>query len=194
MTCRRAGGRRARDRGLLPRPRGLTLIELLASLALLCLITVASAGFVHGVLLASAASTETLQWNQAAGAVLDSIGDDLVAGDFDPVGDRARDDPRVTVTQSLQGSALEIRSRSASLGPCVRRYAVEGGRLVIGTRPARDQRAQSIRGPVSAPALGHVTGFDAGVDPPRRILWVKIIGESSRAAARTFAFPPEESP
>lgn len=64
--------------------RGITLVETLASVALMAMVTVASAEVLSTVAALSRASAKKMQWEAAACRTLDAIGCDLSACDLNP--------------------------------------------------------------------------------------------------------------
>lgn len=176
---------RARCRG------GFTLLEVLGSLALLSLIAGAGLAVCQSVLRSTGGYMERDAWGRAAVALLDSIAADLNAGDFDPIGDRARGLARVRVLRATEVGAfdeLRIRTRDPGHGACDRRYIVGDGRVSV---QACDRvRARSG---VVASALGSVDAVEIEIltDPP--LLRVRLQGRG-RTVSRLYALTKEDVP
>ena len=136
-----------------PRVRGLTLVEVIASLALLGALATACAAILPIATRASGQAVHDTAWRRAAESLLDSIAADMACGDFDPIGDRARAEPRITFERSGRDSALDVRTRTPEAGSCRRRYAIAGDRVVVTTRPlarcGRPRARSTVRGSVA---------------------------------------------
>ncbi|MCH8271202.1 MAG: prepilin-type N-terminal cleavage/methylation domain-containing protein, partial [Planctomycetes bacterium] len=131
------------------RRRGLTLIELLAAVAILAAISIATSSLTLSATRIHATASSSVRWDAAAHAVFDLIGEDLGTGDL-----TMRD--RVEVTEGV----LRITTRSVSVnpdvpgGPAEHTYRLDGNRLV------RERRVADARGEVR-PAFR---------EPPRLLL------------------------
>ncbi|MCH8271523.1 MAG: prepilin-type N-terminal cleavage/methylation domain-containing protein [Planctomycetes bacterium] len=90
------------------RRRGLTLIELLAAVAILAAISIATSTLTLSATRIHATASSSVRWDAAAHAIFDLIGEDLGTGDL-----TMRD--RVEVTKGI----LRITTRSVSVNPDV---------------------------------------------------------------------------
>lgn len=177
----------------LPRVQGLTLVEVIASLTLLGALATACATILQIATRASDQAAHAAAWRRAAESLLDSIAADVTSGDLDPIGDRARGEPRITLEPSRRDPALDIRTRTPDAGSCRRRYAIAGDSIVVTTRPLTGPAApyQSSNGVV---ALGHVHQFEARwVADPHRLL-VSLRGAGSAAVTRVIVVDDEVLP
>lgn len=180
-----------RTRPRAPAPTGLTLVEVLASLSILCLIVITGGALCRSIVTNAAAESARHRWTRAASALLDSIALDVLQGDFDPVGDRARADPRVRVEGQSPDLALSIRTRDS--GPVHRRYALDRGRLRTTTgslasgSPADQAAAWST-------ALDGVVRFEPALDPSGSRLRVRIHGPAGLIAERSYTLEPGSAP
>lgn len=176
--------------------RGLTLIELLASLALLTAIAAACLGVVQTTSRAAAEATHAATWSRAAEAMLDSVAADLASADLDPIGDRARGDPRVRVNTDGRSVSLLVRTRDPVLGPCLRRYATAGELIQVSSNVLTG--ARSLPQPMVPPSERSTTAlaarFDASIDDRRGLLRVTVLGAGTRRVGRVFRLDPEHTP
>ncbi len=119
------------------RQQGMTLVEVLVSLGLLSVLMLAVVSWtqVSGRELASA--VEPARWERAAAAVLQSIQDDLLIGDFQGKDDET---PRVRI----DAGQLVIPTRRGSYpgGPLLREYAMDraAGTLIVTERTSVNRR------------------------------------------------------
>lgn len=97
---------------------GMTLIELLAALAILAAVSVAAASWTVSATRTSASVSRQLTWERSAIAALDLIASDLNTGDLRRVADDAK----------VDNDHLRILTRE--VGPAEHEYALDEGRLV----------------------------------------------------------------
>ena len=160
------------------RGRGLTLIELLAALALLGMLTIALASWTQTTLRVSARTSREQPWLSAADAALARIGEDLLVGDFEP--------------------PPPGRGKSTSVPP---RVVASANRLVITTREVgavldhayilERFRHRLVRrsGDSQSLLLGDVGEFNCSVDDEKKLLTVTIASTTGLIRTRRFALP-----
>lgn len=101
------------------RRRGITLVELLATLSLLTIMSVVSVSWMTTVLRAQSRSTSQADWHRASIAVLDLIGQDVLTVDRLDTGNRSRT-PRIVV----EDNTPRIRTRNDN-GVGTQRYILD---------------------------------------------------------------------
>jgi hypothetical protein len=173
--------------------RALTLVEVLASLALLSGVAAASVALVQSSGRTAATGARRIAWDRAADAVMASIAADLAIADLDPVGDRARGDLRVRVVDRERPS-LAIRTRSAAGQPQVRSYILEGDRLLVKSEIAGAAPADLSIGDRQAVALGDVATLLVRLDADGGTLQVTIERTSGACRAASFAIDSRAHP
>lgn len=167
--------------------RGLTLIELLASLGLLSVLVVVCVSWVASSLRKQGWLTERARWDRAAYAVLDMIERDLLAIDELDPDLRARRVPRV----SEEEVALRIRSRDRGwLGVIEYRWD-ERAQTLIRKHLGRQEPSSVI------PLLGQLADFEVEVVPtsdtqPYPRLQVTLADGQGWAIGRMFVLSEED--
>jgi prepilin-type N-terminal cleavage/methylation domain-containing protein len=162
---------------------GLTLIEVLAALALLGFLAVALSSWlqVTGAFVNAAAAT--VPWEAGAEQVMQRVQEDLLVGDF------AQDrkdvkEPRFAVVDGT----LTIRTRDPRRGPLMHEYRFESseGTLDRITRaespPSKDAETRLL--------VGEVAAWTCELDPETRLLTISLTSTTGRVICRSFACPP----
>jgi type II secretory pathway component PulJ len=162
----------------------MTILELLAALALMSALAVASVSWLRLAARDTARAGQQLNWSLASAAVLSLIRDDLQTGDF--AGDllKARVDP--------SGSIL-VRTRTRAAGGlvCAYRWDASDGALY---RDEYNQTQDIDRAP-AAPAsasrllLTGIGSLQFREDEKTKVLTVVLIGPAGRTAARSYTLP-----
>lgn len=154
------------------RQQGMTLVEVLVSLGLLSTLMLAVVSWtqVSGRELASA--VEPARWERAAVAVLQSIQDDLLIGDFQGNSDEIL---RVRVEQGQ----LLISTRRGSYpgGPLLREYAIDrvAGVLIVTERTSVNRRPDHTKARL---LLGDVAAWHCRLeDESLRVELVSTMGK-----------------
>lgn len=169
--------------------RGMTILELLAALALLGALCSLLTSWLVTVSRLSADRGPRLEWRSAALRVLAAIEDDLTCGDLEPAARNSESRPRVEV---IEPSRLRIRTRSTSAqapdspGPAIHEYRFDrtAERLVLAiTSPARSMSARDRL------LLGGVAEWRVEWDEEQRVLSVTIASRHGEALSRRFTWP-----
>lgn len=155
--------------------RGLTLIELLASITLLTLIAVSGAAWLKTTTERAAVAERELQWQRATSAVLDQIADDLIGRD------RLADNDEEPVRVTWQYPRLQIATRTPGTGSITRSYRWSMHEKMIVVSASGDEVG----------ALRGVETFECTFDDDALTLRVVMapIDESLNAVGRSFALP-----
>lgn len=164
------------------RDRGMTLIELLAALAILAAVSVAASSWTVAAARTSASVSRRLTWERAANAALDAIFSDLNTGDIsaNASGVEATDD------------RLVIRTRDT--GPVEHEYAIDAGRLVRRsfTTGLSGRRVRPGERPARV-LVGGVVSWSATIEEDEedgaRTLLVTLIGPGGLQLARSESLP-----
>lgn len=176
----------------LPNLRGFTLVETLVAVALLALLAVACAAAVELGIRHTPALRERLEWELAASALLDQIGDDLRAHDVDSTTNAA--DPCVQIREGT----LVVRTRCTTILPdgtpmgfTAVRYSFDRGAAKLDRVPIepRDARRGIARPERFAPLLAQLTSWSCDLDPEHDLLTVALHGPSDSSATRTYLLP-----
>ncbi len=143
------------------RPRlGLTMVELLISLALLSLVTAAGVGWLQTTAARGVVKADDVRWQAAAEQAIQRIAESIAVRDFDP-DDRQ---PQVRVTES----SLRVESREPGTGQVSQMFAVEPWAHQL-TRTTGQREPRLL--------VGDVAGWDieivAAEDDPDRT-WLDI--------------------
>lgn len=133
--------------------RGLTLLELLLALALLCGLVVTSVAWTKSGLESSRELAERTRWRSAATAALDLIGEDLLTGD---ISERHLDREGLPVWITIDGHSLAIDARAAPF------TAAERVRYDLDDETRRLSRTLLSQEPPRV-VLGGVTGFSCSL-------------------------------
>ena len=166
--------------------RGITLVELLATLSLLAILMVVSVSWMTTVLRSQTQSMNQVRWSRASIAVLDLIGQDVLTVDRLDVNAR-RNSPRITVENNI----LRIRTRDGR-GVGVQRYAIDASSNNI--RRQRDGDRLPI-GPVAL--LGETKTLECVIvlsseERAMPVLKVSIIANDGRDVHRTYILDLED--
>ncbi len=169
------------------RRRGLTLIELLLSLALLgSLCSLLTAWLVTTSRIVSEHSPR-LKWQTAARTVLSLIEADLECGDFDARSQSNRHASRIEISDE---GILRIQCRSnasnSSSGAVTHEYALDGpaGVLSLNIIAPGDSAA-----PFTRPLLDDVAGWLVTQDVETRTIAVGLESSSGLIVRRRFTWP-----
>ena len=162
------------------RSRGMTMIELLAALAILGLLTAGIVSWTQASSSVAAAVVEKLPWEQAARAVLGRIHEDMLIGDFE-LNERASEEhgPRVTVVDN------ELLIQTRDHGRSIRRryrWSAFAHELVQIAEPLDDMPATRI-------LLDQVAEFVCELDEGERLVRVSIVSMTGQHVTRTFTLP-----
>lgn len=149
--------------------RGLTLIELLASMVLLSLLVGALYAWLHSVVDLSARQVDPAVWDGRARLALQRIREDLLVGD----------DPNV----EAENNVLTLQSREQELGRVVVRYRLQAstGSLVRDTLSAElgDPRRTQL-------VLNDVHDWQVDLDDEDQRLAITVAGDGPRHLRREF--------
>lgn len=151
--------------------RGMTLLEVLLSLALLGGIALACASWIGTAARGTEGTAERLRWRSAADATLSLIGDLIVTGDFAPQEQRRSEEARVRVS----GTSLEIDTRVDGKA-AMAVLELEDGRLVL--RAGRERLL-----------LAGVAEFEADLDEETQVLTVTLRSAAGGERTRGYSLP-----
>jgi len=165
---------------------GITLIELLATLSLLTLLSVVSVSWMTTTLKSQSAAENNSNWARASGAVLDLIGQDLLTVDRLDTDGRSRK-PRVTAEEHQ----LSIRSRS-QLGVGAFHYVFEPISGKLHRRWNGKQESQE-----AIALLGRIDSFSAQMDMPSETqatpsLLVTLVSDDGQQIQRIYILDRED--
>ena len=166
--------------------RAITLVELLATLSLLTIMSVVSVSWMTTVLRAQSRITTQADWHRASVAVLDLIGQDMITVDRLDTGGRSRT-PRIVVEDNM----LQIRSRDHN-GVGTKQYSFDSNTYQI-RRQRAGNRAQSNQ----IALLGDTEMFECVLEQPSEerampVLKVSLIATDGREAHRTYILALED--
>ncbi len=166
--------------------RAITLVELLATLSLLTIMSVVSVSWMTTVLRAQSRTTSQADWHRASVAMLDLIGQDVMAVDRLDTGSRSRT-PRIVV----EDNTIQIRSRDHN-GAGTQRYFFDSNTYQIRRQRAGD-RAQA--GQIAL--LGDTQVFECVLEQPSDeravpVLKVSLIATDGRESHRTYTLALED--
>ena len=167
--------------------RGLTLVELLAAIAILAAIMAAMSSLTMAASRIQTTVSSSVNWETSASALFSLIKDDLGSGDLGV-------DDRVVIEQGV----LRIKSRSRAEteeqrnGPAMHVYRLDGKDLVRG-RLDLDAAGTTLLG-VPGPSrllVGDVANWNVSVveDDAQRILTVELGSLDGERLTRTFDIP-----
>ena len=159
--------------------RGMTLIEMLASLALLAILTASLAGWCTWAARTEAELAPRLHAESAARSVLRLIQNDLSAGDFGIGGDEQQDrDDRVDIEPG------ELRVHTRDGGSVLHTYRLEPERDVLvrlSTRPDGSSTSRIL--------MENVQSFDCAIDAERHELTITIKAPATPRTPGTLGSP-----
>lgn len=163
--------------------RGMTLVELLASLGLLASLVVVCVSWTTAMVRQQEDAGSRARWMMSAQAVLDSVARDLMSVDgLDPAaGGRV---PRVVAGEAM----LDVRTREAGWLGVVRYEAADG----VLRRMRGGQRTNH-----GVPMLGEVQVFGVSIEPADEeqvlpVLSVELESAQGWRAGRVFALSVED--
>lgn len=162
---------------------GITLIELLATLSLLTLMSVISVSWMTTVLRSQSMSDVDANWERASASVLDLIGRDVLSVDRLDSGSGSGVS-RVGVGENT----LRIRTRDSS-GAGVCQYVFEPATGNMYRQNSGDGKGQVL--------LGFVEGFGVELELPSEqgalpILRVSLVGQDGRRVERAYILDRED--
>lgn len=163
--------------------RGLTLIEVLAALALLGLLATALSSWLQVTSDFASKAATTLPWESAAERTLQCIEDDLLVGDFAQA-KKTPKKPRCSVIDNR----LTILTRDPQHGPAQRDYLFESseGRLDQVTQPVT-----ASGHPIETRLLvGGVAAWTCEFDAKIARLTVSLTSTTGTTISRSFTCPP----
>lgn len=166
--------------------RGITLIELLATLSLLTILSVVSVSWMTTVLRSHSRSTSQASWHRASVSVLDLIGQDVLTVDLLDTGGQSKT-PRIVVTDNI----LRIRTRNQT-GVGTQQYSFNQSSSEL-NRQFQGQRTQTNL----VALLGETKAFVSALIPPSEerampILMVSLIAHDGREIHRTYILERED--
>jgi len=160
---------------------GLTLIEVLVSMALLTGVFIAVGAWIEVTASASSSISTPLQWQQAADVTMRVIADDLHTGDFtaEPIHDNQ---PRVEVNENT--GALTIDTRIAGHGPVsvIIEHNSETNRLMRIVRANEQAVASRV-------LIGDVSDWQCALNDEQTQVAVTIESTNGQSVFRGFALP-----
>jgi prepilin-type N-terminal cleavage/methylation domain-containing protein len=166
--------------------RGLTLIEVLVSLALLSAIIAASASWTTVAGHSVTTHIEPSRWQHAAENVLDLIHDDIAVGDFPLLPPEAARSQKVPPKVTIVDGNLVIRTRSTSP---TQREAVHRYRLDELTHELQRSTAGPTNATDTRVLLGDVDSFTVQINEQQTRLTVSITSSRVDTVSRSFTLP-----
>lgn len=164
---------------------GLTLIELVAAIALMGFVLVGSGWWIRTSMQRAADTTRTLRHEAALEALFAAIERDLAIGDL--IADSEKT-PRI----STKPGALTIatRSRAPGVGAVLREYVLLPGSGKL-TESEHAMDAEAIRGAAPTPrvVLGDVRSLEATVDEKAREFQVAVTMLDGASMTRRWVLP-----
>lgn len=151
--------------------RGMTLLEVLLSLALLGGIALACASWIGTAARGTEGTAERLRWRSAADATLTLIGDLIATGDFVPTEQRRPEEARVRANNA----ALAIATRVDGVATTTV-LELKDGRLVL-----RAHRERLL--------LAGVAEFEADIDEETQVLTVMLRSATGGERTRGYSLP-----
>lgn len=151
--------------------RGMTLLEVLLSLALLGGIALACASWVGTAARGTEGTAERLRWRSAAEAALGLVSDLITVGDFSPNEQRIPQQPRVRVEEN----SLEIDARL-------------DGRAVTAVVELKDGRLM-LRADGERLLVADVAEFQAEIDEESQVLAIAIRSSTGDERTRRYTLP-----
>lgn len=166
--------------------RGITLIELLATLSLLTILSIVSVSWMTTVLSSQSRLTSQASWHRASVAVLDLIGQDVLTVDRLDTGGRSNT-PRIVVEDNI----LRIRTRGYE-GVGTQQYSFDQGSSEL-HRQYQGQRRQANQ----VALLGETKAFVCELMLPSEerampILTVFLVANDGREVHRVFILDQED--
>lgn len=160
---------------------GLTLIEVLVSMALLTGVFVAVGAWIEITASAASSISEPLQWNQTAEATLRVIGDDLNTGDFETE-TTDYSEPRIEVDENTGALTFDARTAGHGAVTIEIKHDNNTNQLVRNVR----QNQQTI---ASRVLIGAVQNWQCAVNEEATQLTIMIESINGHTAQRSFALP-----
>ena len=160
------------------RQQGMTLVEVLVSLGLLSAVMLGVVSWTQVSGRELAAAVEPARWERAAAAVLQSIQDDLLIGDFQAEG---AETPRVRIDEGQL--VIPTRRGSHPGGPLVREYAFDraAGTLVATERTRVERRPDQTAARL---LLGDVADWRCSLED--EVLRVEILSTTGKWLVRRY--------
>lgn len=163
--------------------RGLTLIEVLAALALLGLLAAALSSWLQVTSGFASKAATTLPWESAAERSMQCIERDLIVGDFADVKGTPKE-PRCRVTDNR----LMVLTRDPQHGPALHEYRFDSSTesLIQVSRPG-----QLPTGPaITRRLIGDVAGWTCDLDAETQRLAISLRSINDLTMRWSFACPP----
>lgn len=165
--------------------RGITLIELLATLSLLTILSVVSVSWMTMVLRSQSRLTSQASWHRTSVEVLDLIGQDMLTVDRLNAGGRSNT-PRIVVEDNI----IRIRTRSHE-GVGIQQYSFDQGSSEL----HRQYQGQQIQANQVA-LIGETQAFVCELMLPSEerampILTVSLVANDGREIHRTYILDRE---
>jgi len=155
--------------------RGMTLIETLAALALLAMLTVVAANWLGLIGAVRASTVDQTRWRIAAEHALAAIADDVAGGDF--ALEQRQPEPHVT----YEAATLTITTREPQIGATRTQWKLNGTRL---------QRSQADRSEMEPrDVLTKVESWNVEIDKRQSAALVTIIAVDGRIVERRIRLP-----
>lgn len=169
--------------------RGLTLIELLASLTLVALLTAALAAWTQTTARAAVGADHRLPWLSSAHATLNRIAEDLLVGDFElPKPQSAPSPPSGSTRIRSQDGRLVIKTRNSAPGVApgseIHEYfkSPESDRLLIQkTRESGEANTHSL--------MTGLAEWTVALDEQRHVLTVSLKSTDGQSLSRRYIVP-----
>jgi prepilin-type N-terminal cleavage/methylation domain-containing protein len=169
------------------RPSGMTLIEVLASLALLGSVLMGAAWWVRGAADVGLRFDHEVNQERTVAATLEAIDHDLTVGDDDLAATAIAKTAKVTV----KDRGLEILTREAGIGAVVHRFELSSvaNELTLATKRVGSAASSPADHDSPRVLLGDVATWDATFDPKTKTLHVALRTESGNTCERTWSLP-----
>jgi prepilin-type N-terminal cleavage/methylation domain-containing protein len=169
------------------RTSGMTLIEVLASLALLGSVLMGAAWWVRGAADVGLRFDREVNQERTVAAVFDAIDHDLAVGDDDDGTPESAKAAKVAV----KDGGLEVRTREPGVGAVVHRFELRpvANELTLATRRVGRPASGLTQHESPRVVLGEVATWEATFDAKKKTLHVALKTESGRTCERTWSFP-----
>lgn len=167
--------------------RGLTLVELLATLSVLTVLSIISVSWMTTILRSQSMATSKTNWSRASIALLDLIGQDILVVDRLDTGGRSRS-PRVRIADDN----LEIRTRDDH-GIVTQSYGYDDETSEVQRRRANERAHRE-----QIALLGETAAFTCEIELPSElralpVLRVSLVAVDGRAVHRTYILEQEDA-
>ena len=169
------------------RASGMTLVEVLASLALLGSVLMGAAWWVRGAVDAGLRFDREVVGERTVAAIFEVVDHDLAVGDEDLAVLAGTKTSKIAV----KDGALELRTREAGVGAMVHRFELRPvtNQLTLTTRRLGTGAPASTQRDTPRVLLGGVAAWEPAYDAKKKTLHVALRTESGAAVERTWSFP-----